>query len=212
MMLAMRVYKFLPAKFALKTLYERRLKISTFEDLNDPFDLTPFRMSDKIRRRAYRKFRKYLTSKYGVMSFSETWGDPVAWAHYADKHRGICLGFEIPEGRCIPVSYVPEPLPFRTYKTAKEFLHHLVATKYANWNYEREVRWFGKLRGEEDGLYYYPLGDDLQLRQVIAGHRCKVSRAAVMRVLSGVAKDVELIKARAAFTSFQIKTDKRGWK
>ncbi len=25
------------------------------------------------------------------------WSNPVIWAHYGDKHRGLCLGFEVPE-------------------------------------------------------------------------------------------------------------------
>jgi hypothetical protein len=37
----MRVYKFLSEHFGLKSLYERRLKISRLYELNDPFDHTP---------------------------------------------------------------------------------------------------------------------------------------------------------------------------
>jgi hypothetical protein len=40
----MRVYHFLSAQYALKTLYEHRIKISTFPDLNDPFELWPFKI------------------------------------------------------------------------------------------------------------------------------------------------------------------------
>ena len=43
----MRVYKFLDAHFGLKTLYEQRLKISKIDDLNDPFELLPFDLTDR---------------------------------------------------------------------------------------------------------------------------------------------------------------------
>jgi hypothetical protein len=33
------VYKFLPAEFALQNLIKREIKISTFADMNDPFEL-----------------------------------------------------------------------------------------------------------------------------------------------------------------------------
>jgi hypothetical protein len=57
----MRVYKFLDAHFGLKTLTEKRLKISTIEDLNDPFELLPFGMTNKIKRDALNRARKELT-------------------------------------------------------------------------------------------------------------------------------------------------------
>lgn len=43
----MRAYKFLDQKFGLKSLSERRLKISTLHDLNDPFELLPYEMSSE---------------------------------------------------------------------------------------------------------------------------------------------------------------------
>jgi len=44
----MRVYKFLDPRFGMKTLAEKRLKISTLEDLNDPFDRAPSGIWDKV--------------------------------------------------------------------------------------------------------------------------------------------------------------------
>lgn len=38
----MRIYKFLSKEFALKSLRERRLKISLLSQLNDPFEMLPF--------------------------------------------------------------------------------------------------------------------------------------------------------------------------
>jgi hypothetical protein len=40
----MRAYKFLDARFGLKSLYERRLKQSRLHELNDPFELTPYNL------------------------------------------------------------------------------------------------------------------------------------------------------------------------
>jgi hypothetical protein len=31
----------------------------------------------------------------GVACFTELWNDPLMWAHYADKHRGVMIGFDI---------------------------------------------------------------------------------------------------------------------
>ena len=92
----MLAYKFLDATFGLKSLAEKRLKISTLDDLNDPFELLPFEMADRNWRLALRKTRDQLATNRGMGCFSADWHDPVIWAHYSDKHRGLCLGFEIP--------------------------------------------------------------------------------------------------------------------
>jgi hypothetical protein len=58
----MRVYKFLSGHFGLKSLYERRLKISTLEDLNDPFELIPYDLSNERHRRAMHEARDALVA------------------------------------------------------------------------------------------------------------------------------------------------------
>lgn len=102
----MRAYKFLNAHFGLKSLYERRLKISRLDELNDPFEFLPFDLSNRAQRWAVRETRKQLGEKQGILCFSAAWSDPVIWAHYSDKHKGLCLGFEIPENVGTRVTYV----------------------------------------------------------------------------------------------------------
>ncbi len=108
----MRVYKFLDANFGMKSLREKRLKISLLEDLNDPFELLPFEMTSKKRRQEMNQARKQWSSMHGMLCFSSSWHDPVIWAHYSDKHRGLCLGFEIPRQTGEKVKYAPKRLPF----------------------------------------------------------------------------------------------------
>jgi hypothetical protein len=92
----MRVYKFLNKQFGLKGLYERRLKQSRIHELNDPFELAPYDLRDPATRHAFVAVRESLGRENGLICFSASWQDPVIWAHYADKHQGICLSFEIP--------------------------------------------------------------------------------------------------------------------
>jgi hypothetical protein len=85
----MRVYKFLDADFGLKSLSEKRLKISTLRDLNDPFELLPYELSNRTNREVIRRYFAEMTARYGLLCFSAQWKDPVIWAHYSDKHRGF---------------------------------------------------------------------------------------------------------------------------
>jgi len=131
----MRAYKFLDEHFGLKSLREKRLKISTLPDLNDPFELLPYEMSDRNRRSALRETRDQLARNRGILCFSADWTDPVIWAHCSDKHRGLCLGFDIPDEKCSRVSYVVNRLPFPA-KPALADGERLHSTKYINWKYE----------------------------------------------------------------------------
>src|SRR5713101_1589714 len=108
----MRAYKFLDAHFGLKSLYEKRLKQSRIHELNDPFELTPYVLTDPVLRKAFLTTRDDLSNNRGVLCFSAAWRDPVIWAHYSDKHRGLCLGFEIPDDIGKRTNYIPRRLPF----------------------------------------------------------------------------------------------------
>lgn len=59
----MRVYKFLTAEFAMKSLREKRLKISTLDDLNYPFDLLPYEMRKQHIRSAVRSLTSDLARR-----------------------------------------------------------------------------------------------------------------------------------------------------
>jgi len=71
-----------------RALYERRLKQSRIHELNDPFELTPYNLTDPDLRRAFYKTRNDMGQNKGMVCFSADWRDPVIWAHYSDKHRG----------------------------------------------------------------------------------------------------------------------------
>jgi hypothetical protein len=89
--LRMRVYKFLCKKFALDNLTKRRIKISEYSDMNDPFELRGVALSDpKLQSQL-----THLIRSSGALCFSRNWRNPVLWSHYGDKHKGICLGLDI---------------------------------------------------------------------------------------------------------------------
>jgi DUF2971 family protein len=107
----MRVYRFLEAQYALKTLYEHRMKISTFTDLNDPFELCPFRIDSEEDREGFAALQQEFAPDYGVVCFSRDWHNPVLWSHYGEKHKGICLGFDVSDEHVMSVNYIQERSP-----------------------------------------------------------------------------------------------------
>ena len=138
------------------------------------------------------------------------------WSHYADKHRGICLGFDIPEQFAIPVRYIENRTAVRfvdgvqSLGVEPSFAFELMCSKHSAWSYEKEVRMFiGLEESEEDsGLFFYPFGAELTLREVILGHRCIVSPSEIATALGDRASSVKVTKARLAFRSFRVVTDR----
>jgi hypothetical protein len=211
----MRVYRFLDERFGLKSLAEKRLKISQIHELNDPFELIPFSLKKPKHRIAMLQMRDQLAADgRGLLCFSATWHDPVLWAHYSDKHKGICLGFEVPDDVDLykRVRYVPKRLPFPKDLYASSDARDILFTKYSNWAYEQEVRIWIQLPKAENGLYFCDFDDTIRLNEVIVGARCTLLRSDITRALGPLTDQVKLIKARAGFTKFEVVADQRGLK
>lgn len=102
----MRVFHFLNHEFGLKDIRERRLKIARIMELNDPFEFLGVELSDRAFRRGLHEVKANLSKDNGLLCFTKSWQNPVLWGHYADKHRGICLGFDMPNELLEQVSYV----------------------------------------------------------------------------------------------------------
>jgi hypothetical protein len=216
----MHVYKFLNKQFGLKSLYERRLKQSRIDDLNDPFELAPYDLSDPAVRRAFLSVREFLGQENGLICFSASWQNPVLWAHYADKHQGLCLGFEIPKitgdgdkDIAKKVTYISRPLHF-----PREFLDlpdsrklkcvdRIPFTKFEDWAYEREIRMWGRLSNEEDGLHFFEFEDRMRLVEVRIGASCTLPRAAIIRTLGTSVGEIRIVKVRAAHNRFAMVPD-----
>jgi hypothetical protein len=215
----MRVYKFLDKKYGLKSLCEKRLKLSHLDDLNDPFELAPFNLTDPSRRQAFLKTKKDLAETKGILCFSSDWCDPVIWAHYSDKHRGLCLGFEIPdiktddtESESAHVAYIKDPLHFPSdfdgleeserYQIVKKILF----TKFKHWAYEKEIRQWFCLEIEEEGLYFKEFNIKMQLVEVIVGARYDLT-ASELRAQGQLSDGVTIRKARAAYDQFKMTAD-----
>ncbi len=107
----MRLYHFINAKYGLEDLRDKRLKIARIMELNDPFEFLGADLSDHEFRESMQNLKKFLSEKYGLLCFSESWDNPVQWAHYADGHKGLCLGFDVLDQFLDKVNYVDERLP-----------------------------------------------------------------------------------------------------
>ena len=87
----MRVYKFLTTEFAMKDIWERRMKISEISDLNDPFELIPCDLSDPEHLYALLATRDLMTRTRGLLCFSRSWMNPSCGHTIATSIEGCAL-------------------------------------------------------------------------------------------------------------------------
>lgn len=203
-------------QYALSNLALRRVKISRFADLNDPFELLAVDIKDRGHRRAFRDMKEEINKKRGLICLSRSWSNPVLWGHYAEKHTGIALGFEVDPKKLAEVIYAEKPLKIAIDKDTnlpvltKDVISELLRTKFHDWKYEEEMRLFVELANKkvESGQYFHDFSKDFQLREVILGPKCELPIASVRAIVDQYSSDVEVKKARIAFSSFSVVKDK----
>ncbi len=181
-----RVYKFTSAHYGICNLQNKRLKLSTIDDLNDPFDLCPIDTRDLVISNAVDAVITHFRQTAAILCFSRNWDNLLLWSHYGASHTGVCLGFDIPDGSLGPnydtdVLYQPNLLQIlRPEDVTFDLANRLLRTKHESWSYEQEVRMFVGLNDPPDakGLRWIEFGTNLVLKEIIIGAQChpKVSK------------------------------------
>ncbi|PIP02362.1 MAG: hypothetical protein COW18_00380 [Zetaproteobacteria bacterium CG12_big_fil_rev_8_21_14_0_65_54_13] len=208
----MRLYHFLNEQFGLESIDRRRLKVARINERNDPFEFSSVNFGDEAIRRAFGVMKQDLAARRGLLCFSSKWKNPVMWSHYAEKHRGLCLGFDVDDESIGEVSYSGKRLvvELEQLKSPKEFrpeeARKLLFTKYAHWSYENEFRAFVTLdeMDTDTGLYFARFSDKLNLKQVIVGAESSITREHLSATLGEELRQVETFKAKLAFRSFSV--------
>ena len=101
----MRLYHFISKKYGLESLSLKRLKIAQIAQLNDPFEFLGIELSNPEHRDLFNQIKQDLSKDIGILCFCENYHYPVLWAHYAEKHKGLCLGFDVRIEACSKIRY-----------------------------------------------------------------------------------------------------------
>ena len=213
----MRVYHLLSAENGLSDISLRRIRISRIRDLNDPFEFLAIRADGKELRKFLRSWADEFNQGKGLLCFSKTWHNPVLWSHYASKHRGMCLGFDVADGLLQGVQYTKDRLSVPYIENKPEvrldeaFVRDLLRTKFEHWAYEEEARAFVALDHStvESGSYFHPFDAVIALKEVILGPMCELPIDRVRELVHSTYEYVSVVKARLAFKWFSVVPDER---
>lgn len=220
----MRVYHYMEACWALQDIRQRRMKSAQINKMNDPYEWNSVYSHHRSSQLALEKTREDFVTRYGVLCFSRKWNDILMWSHYADNHRGICLGFDVTDVLARDMEYLDEVLVVDDITMSGsatdaqrerniQIIDRSSWSKYGCWHYEEEVRMHGE-RKERDwatGDYFVPFHEHLRLKEVIAGVRCPVGKLDIQDALNGYTEDVEIKKAARCPERFAIVIDEKGF-
>lgn len=218
----MMLFYFTSEKFGLEAIQKRQLKISRINELNDPFEFLGLQL-ERDDRRKLKKWKASMAEHYGLICMSSDWQHPLLWGHYADKHRGICLGFDVSADLGFTkVTYSRERLKLNDLgresvdSLDSVDMKRLLFTKFDAWMYESEYRIFTTLHDKEpeSGLYFLSFSDQMRLSQVIVGEGASLTRAELAGVLGDKFGGVNCFKARAGFKNFRVEENRyqSAWK
>lgn len=204
------VYHFTTLSSAEKIVKNENLRVSRINGLNDPFELLSENVGNKKFRLSMKEKKRDINESHGIISFSNSWKHPVQWAHYADKHKGVCLVFSVDKSLLTGVCYHSERL------LESSDLNPLNALKYKfkAWEYEDETRLIIELKDKIltriNNHFFIPFHNKLKLNGIIFGAYTteKNEIDLYQNIMSNC--DIKISKVRPAFKSFSM-TKKNDW-
>lgn len=136
------------------------------------------------------------------------------WSHYAAKHSGLCLGFDLADEIIVHIEYVQErpvltAADFHGEATGQRNVSRLLGLKHAGWSYEQEVRVGCRLDHDdtENGVYFHEFVPEIALREVILGPLCKVPTRQIERLVQPISDDIVVRRTKLDDTSFRVIAD-----
>ncbi|HEY5593435.1 MAG TPA: DUF2971 domain-containing protein [Paludibacter sp.] len=201
-----RVFKYTSLSSGINDiLLKSTLKFSDPTEYNDPFDCHAYllkvdmsnanieafvdlqypNLSRNLKRELIRRFNtdeiyKGIESerkRFKITCFSLDKKNTLMWSHYADKHKGICIGFQFPliyEDKFIlsPVSYFDKTPLIEGLADAMKLIRYWLSMKSDCWEYEQEIRAIRKSKSISS--FEYIQFERSCVKEIIFG--CKVTQ------------------------------------
>lgn len=143
----------------------------------------------------------------GIVSLAERSECPLMWGHYGDQHKGLCIGYSIPNrvaDNLYKVSYGGSRLikakavaaMLKAEIDSRILDQDILARKARDWRYEREWRLLGR-RGVQDS--------PLELKEVVFGLRCSNAvRYVIVEALANRRRPIKFFEIRELRESYRL--------
>ena len=216
------LYRYMPInENTLSSLREKYLWFAKFTDFNDPYEgkvrkdhnyttyeldsfiksrlniLTQFEIQQLCQDADTYIDQRMREAYYGirVCCFSKVQDNMLMWSHYADKHTGICLEFDLLEDSTnvfrslFPVKYTNIRESCNYIRDADSYIKCFALTKSIDWSYEQEFRAIHHLLADQR----FPFNAGM-LKKVIFG--CKANETRVQTIKDILQETVKYSQCR----------------
>ena len=212
----MKLYHFMSTNYGISAIRDHRYKLSTYDNLNDPFELYATDHSDPMIRECFRKVKEMYIKDTALLCCSKSWHSTLLWSHYADKHSGVALELDVTDSSVTEVVYRSARTPttredmdaYMECEDGEGIGKEMIRVKSLEWSYENEARVLYDITKvtPTEGRYFMPFDANISLSGIILGPLCKIR---IEEIEAAMASETELLvrKARIAFRSFRVVTD-----
>ena len=196
--------KFSPVIASVKKLASEIAQRQTLD--YEPENVERAILADSANDANFVKAVDRVMNRHGICCFSRKNEEILMWYHYADSHKGICLGFDVskdPDFFVFPINVtyqdnypkidVSQPAGTNKYVSA------LLGTKYKKWYYEQEVRVYK----EHHQAYHF-----IPASLVCVTFGCKAEAKIIEEVISVANANIELNHVRFYKTEMDKETYK----
>jgi hypothetical protein len=218
--------------YTLRTISEGQIWFSSLSQFNDPFEARvsvdmdgddgawrrefgvprPTNLKiDELVRELEQGIRED-ADKLGMFCMSAKANDLLMWSHYADSHKGLCLGFRTTGDSILwdaqPVDYSVDYPVINYFRMSLEHrVRAMLLRKASHWAYEEE--WRAIRTGPEPGLASYPNG---MLASVILGAEIsRIDRETVLQAVAALPISPNVYEARRMGTAYGLDLIRLTW-
>jgi len=135
-----------------KEFIEEQIKIGILKFEKDE-DKLPLHEQKKLLSNLYnsdnetiRNSLDFLRNDLKISCFSELYNQILMWSHYADKHNGFCIGFDLDllsssiDFILSKVNYSHDFEKINYCLSPNKALEYMISNKSIHWEYEKEIR------------------------------------------------------------------------
>jgi len=186
---------------------------------NDPFDCNKNLILDYVEDENSKKNMRNHFEEIGITSFTESFVNPIMWAHYTNNYNGIALELEGEEfenndntnqfyqynlRKVIYPDFIP-PLQ-KGFKFAEDVMFR---AKIENWKYEKEWRIISRLKNNKNRYLRF---NPKSLKRIYIGYNLFENNSSAIQIISQLqnliykeTKIIYLYPNKEKFGSFRCK-------
>jgi hypothetical protein len=216
------IYQYAPFDIALnKIILKQTLRFADPSTFDDPFDCNEHLLDVEMDKEIVKKYLDSPLMKsldidkerlvkdiynpqvvaqqirnnrtnYKFSCFSSEFKEVLLWSNHADKHAGICVGFDFhfmdeDDFNLYPVDYVDEIERIDGTVDVFKIILYWINTKARKWKHEHEIRAISKAKSTADD-YEYITYDKKHIKEIIFG--CRVTDDQIKSVFSLIAGSI----------------------